>query len=94
MFLFIDSLDPMEANERFVTMHVRRAGVKTIRLPRKASVVDVFNRQLVARDVDSFSFDAPLHSSWLFYCGDDADELLEKLCRTVQTATSQGDDSK
>ena len=94
VFLFSDSLDPMEANERFVTMHVRRAGVKTIRLPRKASVVDVFNRQLVARDVDSFSFDAPLHSSWLFYCGDDADELLEKLCRTVQTATSQGDDSK
>ena len=79
VFLFSDSLDPMEASGRFVTMHVRRAGMKTICLPRRTSVVDVFNRRLVARDVDSFSFDAPLHSSWLFYYDDDAEELLGKL---------------
>ena len=31
------------------------------------------------RTVDTFSFDAPLHSSWLFYFADDAEELLKLL---------------
>ena len=31
------------------------------------------------RTVDTFSFDAPLHSSWLFYFADDAEELLKSL---------------
>ena len=30
------------------------------------------------RVVDSFPFDAPLQSSWLFYCADDAFEVLNK----------------
>jgi hypothetical protein len=77
--LYSDSLDPMEANERFFTLHARRAGKKTVCLRKKVDVVDVFNRRLVAKDVDEFSFDAPLHSSWLFYCAEDAGELLGKL---------------
>ena len=41
---------------------------KRVRLPRKAaSVVDVFGKRVVARDVDEFEFYAPLHSSHLFY---------------------------
>lgn len=59
--------------------HARNAGTKTLRLPCKTTVVDVFARELVAKDVDTFTFEAPLHSSWLFYCGDDAEELLGKI---------------
>ena len=59
-----------------VDAHARNAGKKTIRLPRKTMVVDVFNQKVVARDVDSFTFDAPLHSSWLFCFADDAESLL------------------
>lgn len=77
--IFGDSLDIFETNERFVSFHARNAGEKTIRLPRRTTVVDVFNRKLVARDVDSFSFEAELHSSWLFYFADDAEELLKTL---------------
>lgn len=33
----------------------------------------------IARDTDTFTVDAPLHSSWLFYFGEDAEELLGKL---------------
>lgn len=77
--LFGDALDAYEANEHFVMIHVRNAGRKTIRLPRKTTVMDVFGRKLVAKDVDAFAFDAPLHSSWLFYFADDAEELLGKL---------------
>ena len=77
--IFSDSLDPVEANERFISFHARNSGRKTIRLPRKTSVVDVFNRELVAKDVDSFTFDASLHSSRLFYFADDAEAFLGAL---------------
>ena len=71
--------DPMEANSHLFTLHARFAGKKTVTLPEKTTVLDVFNRKIVGRDIDRFEFDAPIHSSWLFYYGDDADELLKKL---------------
>ena len=77
--VFCDSLDIFEANERFISFHARNSGKKTIRLPRKTTVVEVFSRELVAKDVDTFTFDAALHSSKLFYFADDAEKLLETL---------------
>ena len=74
--IYTESTDPVEANERFFTLHARFAGNKTVHLPRRTSVYDVFNRRLMAVDVDRFSFEAPLHSSWLFYCADDAATLV------------------
>ena len=68
--------DPIEANDRLFSLHARFAGVKTVTLPRKTTVLDVFNRRIVAKDADTFSFDAPLHSSWLFYFGEDAEALV------------------
>ena len=76
--LYSDTLDPIEANERFVSFHARTAGRKTIKLPRKTKVVEVFSGKRVADGVDTFSFDAPLHSSWLFYCADDAFDVLSR----------------
>ena len=73
--------DPVEANDQLFTLHARFAGVKDIKLPRKTTVLDVFNKRIVAKDVDAFSFDAPLHSSWLFYLGDDAEKLAAELSR-------------
>ena len=66
--VWCDSGDPVEANDCLFTLHARAPGRKRVRLPRKAaSVVDVFGNRIVARDVDAFEFDAPLHSSHLFY---------------------------
>jgi hypothetical protein len=53
--------------------------LKTVTLPRKTTVLDVFNRRIVAKDTDTFTFDAPIHSSWLFYYGDDAEVLAAEL---------------
>ena len=78
---FTDSGDPVESNEAFFVLHARFAGRKTVTLPRKTSVVDVFARRIVARDVTTFSFDAPLHSTHFFYYGDDADALVDRLNR-------------
>ena len=77
--IFGDALDIYEANERFLPVHARNAGTKTIRLPRRTDVVDVFNRKIVARDADAFTFEAPLHSTWLFYFADDAEAFLKTL---------------
>ena len=77
VFIFSDSTDPMEANDCLVSLHARFAGRKTVRLPRKTSVYSVFDDKLVAQDAETFSFDAPLHSSHLFYFGDDAASLVE-----------------
>lgn len=74
--IYTDSTDPVEANDRFFTLHARFAGKKTVRLPRRTAVYDVFNRRLVTVDAKSFSFEAPLHSSWLFYCADDAAAMM------------------
>lgn len=75
---YVATDDPVEANDRLFTLHARRAGTKTVKLPRKTDVYDVFNRRLVARQVDAFSFEAPIHSTWLFYCADDAAAAFER----------------
>lgn len=77
--IYTDSKDPMEANSNLFTLHARFGGRKTVKLPRKTDVIDVFNKKIIARNTDTFTFDAPLHSSWLFYYGDDAEVLLKKL---------------
>ena len=72
--IYCDSDDPVEANDALFTLHARFPGRKTVRLPRKVPVVvDVFGKRVVARDTDEFSFDAPLHSSHLFYFGIDTE---------------------
>lgn len=77
--LYSQSNDPLEANENLIAMHARSAGTKTVVLNRKCDILDVFNRQIIARNTDKFTFSAKLHESLLFYCGDDADELLKKI---------------
>ncbi len=75
--LFSETMDPVEANGALVTLHARHSGRKTIRLPKKCDVLDVYNNKIVATDAESFTFDAPLHSSYLFYYGSDAKRLLK-----------------
>ena len=71
VFVYADGEDPLEANDAFVALHARNAGIKEIRLPHKARrVVDMLARKLVASDADCFTFDARLHESFLFYYGD------------------------
>ncbi len=79
--IYIDSGDPVEANEGLFSLHARWEGRKTVRLKRKSDVVDVFNHRMIAENTDEFSFDAPLHSSWLFYIGTDAKAFLDSLKR-------------
>ena len=77
--IYSETSDPMEANSALFTLHARFPGRKTVRLPKKTNVLDVMNRKLIAKNVNTFTFEAPLHSSWIFYYGNDAEDLLKKL---------------
>ena len=80
VFRYCETDDATEANERLFMLHAKTAGVKHVRLPQKTgAVLDVFGRRIVALDADAFDFYASLHSTHLFYLGDDAELLLKKL---------------
>ena len=79
VFRYIDSDDPFEANTKLLVLHARRAGKKTIRLPRKTNVLDIFAAKIIARNTDKFESSFNLHETKQFYCGDDAGILLEKI---------------
>ena len=75
--VWCESDDPVEAGAGLFTLHARSPGVKTVRLAEKATVVDVFAKRIVARETDTFSFTASLHSTHLFYFGPGAERLLK-----------------
>jgi len=77
--LYAEGLDPLEANSSLVMLHARFPGEKNIKLPYATDVVDIFNRQVVGKNVAEFDFDAKLHETRLFYYGEDAKQLLDKL---------------
>lgn len=69
----------MEANSDLLMLHARFAGKKVIDLPVRTDVLDVYNKRIAGRNVKRFVFNAPLHSTHLFYFGKDAEKLLKKL---------------
>ncbi|MBR4220823.1 MAG: hypothetical protein IKR81_06685, partial [Victivallales bacterium] len=76
---YTDDNDAFDCNDAFFTLHACATGKKTIRFPQACDVVDVYNRKVVARNVDTFTFEAPIFTSHLFYYGEKADELLKHL---------------
>ncbi len=64
--IYCDSDDVIFANERFLTFHASSAGKKTIFLPKKAAVTDLFSGAAVSDTAEQFSFDAKLHETRIF----------------------------
>ena len=80
--VWCDDGDPVEANGSLFLLHARKAGEKRVRLPRRvAAVTDVFTGRIIARDTDTFTFDAVRHSSHLFYFGRNAEVLADRLSK-------------
>jgi hypothetical protein len=52
---YCDSNDVFTANQNFVFLHTSSAGDKTIRLPFKADVVEMFSKQPIAKETHSFT---------------------------------------
>ena len=77
--LYSDTTDPLEANDNLLVIHARFAGKKTIRLPRKTTVLDVYGKKIIGENTDTFTFNMELHETRLFYFGEDAEILLAGL---------------
>ncbi|MBQ9501530.1 MAG: hypothetical protein IJU70_05175 [Lentisphaeria bacterium] len=67
--VYSDTADPLYANRYFVSIHTAAPGRKTIRLPHKSTVTDLFTGEIVAKNASEFSFDANLHESRVFFLG-------------------------
>jgi len=52
--IYSESEDVLYANRGYVALHTVRAGVKTVRLPRRADVWEVFTERQVGRECTSF----------------------------------------
>ncbi|MBQ9502053.1 MAG: hypothetical protein IJU70_07860 [Lentisphaeria bacterium] len=89
VFRCTETDDPVEACDRLVVLHARRPGKKRISLPRKSCVLDVFAGKIIARNASSFESDFDLHETKWFYCGEDAEELLQKLSKITDEGKSR-----
>ena len=76
--IYGDADDVLHANDRFVLLHTSTAGEKTVRLPQRADVVDVYEGKVLCRDADSFTINEAARTTRLFYVGQ-ADEFLQAM---------------
>ena len=68
--LYSDSLEPCDANDRFVYLHSSQTGPKAVALRQPGDVIDVYEGKLLFENVDHFTIDMPLETTKLFYIGD------------------------
>ena len=55
---YLDEMLPVFANERLISVHCKDGGVRTVRLPKKASkVVDLLTGEVVAKNTKSFKIE-------------------------------------
>jgi hypothetical protein len=76
--IYCDSGDVLHANDSFVLLHTSSAGEKTIRLPRRGDVVDVYEGKVLFRNVDSFTINEAAQTTRLLYVGK-ADQFLRAM---------------
>ena len=62
-----DSGDVISAGNDYVVIHATNSGRKTLRFPRKTTLIDPVSRKELARDVVEFSFDMNMGESRWFY---------------------------
>ncbi len=68
--IYLDTNDICLGNKNFVSVHAAKTGNKTIKLPGKADVYDVFSGKTVASGVKSFTIPLKWGETRLFYLGD------------------------
>jgi hypothetical protein len=79
VYRYITTPDAFDACSDIAVLHARYPGKKTIKLPVKATVIDVMNKKLVGRNIDRFESEFELHQTKCFYFGKDAEKLLAEL---------------
>ncbi len=64
--IYTDSEEVLFANRNYITFHASFSGTKTLRLPRRCTVREVYEDKIYATDADSVTFDAYLGETKMF----------------------------
>ena len=79
VYRYITTPDAFDACTDLAVLHARYPGKKVIKLPKKATVIDVENKVLVGKNIDRIESSFDLHQTKCYYFGKDAEKLLEEL---------------
>jgi prepilin-type N-terminal cleavage/methylation domain-containing protein len=86
--IYTDKDDLVYTNKNLLGISSRTAGEKLIKLPRKQDVYDLFDKQLIGKDIDSFSVSMPADSTKLYFTGNIKD--LEKAMENKMKMKEKG----
>ena len=79
VYRYITTPDAFDACTDLAVLHARYPGKKVIKLPKKATVIDVEKKVLVGKNIDRIESSFDLHQTKCYYFGKDAEKLLEEL---------------
>ena len=68
--IYIDTDENLHASNDIVSIHARSKGVKTIRLPRRCDVVEIYSGRTVARDTDVIEIPMEAFDTQVFLLGE------------------------
>lgn len=68
--VYSDYDDVVYANYNFLAVHTKHPGERTIRLPKKCDVYDLFKEEFVAKNANEFTVDLRQYETALYFLGD------------------------
>ncbi|MBO7535271.1 MAG: hypothetical protein J6T46_14865, partial [Victivallales bacterium] len=68
--IYIDTDENLHASNDIVSIHARSKGVKTIRLPRRCDVIEIYSGRTVARDTDVIEIPMEAFDTQVFLLGE------------------------
>lgn len=70
--IYLDTDDLLYHNKSFIGVQARTAGKKTIYLPEKSDIYDLFNDKVIGNDISEFTLDMKKHETALFHISKNA----------------------
>jgi len=76
--LYDEADDIIYANQSFLAIHTNKAGERIVNLPRKTDLYEVFDDQVLGRNINRLKLNLPAYTTKLIFMGN-VDEFKEKL---------------
>lgn len=77
--IYADNDDVIDANDHFIMFHAASAGRKTILLPQKTGIIDIFEKKIISEISDKINFSIRKGMTKVFYTGNTQKPLQKGL---------------
>lgn len=67
MHIYLDTDDLVYANRHFIVVHTKKQGEKTIKLPVKADVYEIFENRLIGKNINQFCEKIPEKTTRIYF---------------------------